>query len=148
MAVENSRLGRFTESFLQQSFASLPYGRPVIGTVGDFERLGRREVEAFFRRRYRPDRLTCALVGDVDPVVVRRLATQYFGAYTRPFPSPTNRGKGGVCGRRCGRSPPVCVCGCSIRERRPPLQRSGGLHVGSKIHLGVVRAEAEARLDV
>jgi hypothetical protein len=44
MAVENSRLGRFTESFLQATFPSLPYGRPVIGTVDDFERLGRREV--------------------------------------------------------------------------------------------------------
>lgn len=91
MAVENSRLGRFTESFLQQSFASLPYGRPVIGTVGDFERLGRREVEAFFRRRYRPDRLTCALVGDVDPVVVRRLATQYFGDWSPQPPTEAER---------------------------------------------------------
>lgn len=96
MAVENSRLGRFTEAFLQQSFASLPYGRPVIGTVGDFERLGRREVEDFFRRRYRPDRLTCALVGDVDPDVVRRLATQYFGAYLT-LPLSHNKGKA-VCG--------------------------------------------------
>jgi hypothetical protein len=117
MAVENSRLGRFTESFLQQSFASLPYGRPVIGTVGDFERLGRREVEEFFRHRYRPDRLTCALVGDVDPVVVRRLATQYFGAYLT-LPLSLLQLKGGVCERRCGR---VLQSMWSIRNHRRPI---------------------------
>ena len=74
MRVDNSPYGRFSEEFARVAFAGAPYGRPVIGYPGDLEALGRREVDAFFARHYRPDTLTCAVAGDVDPTTVQRLA--------------------------------------------------------------------------
>ena len=55
----------------QEGFAaramSNQYGRPVIGWADDVARLGRREVDAFFKRHYGPQSLTVTIVGDVDP---------------------------------------------------------------------------------
>eukprot|EP00850_Spirogloea_muscicola_P007519 SM000038S14332 [mRNA] locus=s38:296161:300636:+ [translate_table: standard] len=70
LRVDNAPLGRFLESFSRMAFPNSPYGRPVIGYPEDFEKIGRREVEAFFRQRYTPKALTCAVVGDVDPAEV------------------------------------------------------------------------------
>ena len=47
------------------------YGRPVIGWADDVARLGRREVDAFFKRHYGPQSLTVTIVGDVDPAQAR-----------------------------------------------------------------------------
>lgn len=74
LRVDNSPYGRFSEEFQHVAFPDQPYGRPVIGYPGDLEALGRREVDAFFRQHYRPDTLTCAVVGDVNPTQVQRLA--------------------------------------------------------------------------
>lgn len=71
MRVDNSRLGAFTERFLSEAFPDAPYGRPVIGEPGEFARLGRAEVEAFFLANYQPPALTCAVVGDVHPQQAR-----------------------------------------------------------------------------
>ncbi len=57
--------GRFQEAFAEAALAN-NYRRPVIGYAADVERLGRREVDAFFRRRYTPRSLTIAVVGDVS----------------------------------------------------------------------------------
>ena len=43
------------------------YGRPVIGWADDVARMGRREVDAFFKQHYGPQSLTVTIVGDVDP---------------------------------------------------------------------------------
>ncbi len=48
------------------------YGRPVIVWADDVARLGRREVDAFFKRHYGPKSLTVTIVGDVDPAQVLR----------------------------------------------------------------------------
>lgn len=47
------------------------YGRPVIGSAEDVERLGRREVDSFFKKYYGPQSLTVTIVGDVDPAQVQ-----------------------------------------------------------------------------
>ena len=46
------------------------YSRPVIGVAADVERLGRREVDGFFKKFYGPKSLTVTIVGDVDPAEV------------------------------------------------------------------------------
>ncbi|BFI30422.1 zinc protease [Marchantia polymorpha subsp. ruderalis] len=81
LRVDNTPFGRFTETFIGSAFPNQPYGRPVIGYPDDFERLGRREVSRFFQENYKPETLTCSVVGDVDPVQVEKFATRYFGSW-------------------------------------------------------------------
>jgi hypothetical protein len=57
------------EAFAARAMAN-NYGRPVIGLADDVARLGRREVDAFFKRHYGPNSLTVTIVGDVDPAQV------------------------------------------------------------------------------
>lgn len=47
------------------------YARPVIGWADDVERLGRREVDDFFKKYYGPQSLTVTIVGDVNPSQAR-----------------------------------------------------------------------------
>ena len=78
LRVDNSPLGAFQEEFAQRCLAN-NYRRPVIGYEADIQRLGRREVASFFAEHYGPAALTVAVVGDVRPSEVRRLADKYFG---------------------------------------------------------------------
>ncbi|CAI7814599.1 unnamed protein product, partial [Closterium sp. NIES-53] len=86
LRIDNTPYGRFTEAFAQRAFPNSPYGRPTIGYPSDFDRLGRKEVEAFFQQHYTPDKLTCAVVGDVSAAEVERLATKYFAPWQPIFP--------------------------------------------------------------
>eukprot|EP00850_Spirogloea_muscicola_P003544 SM000014S00332 [mRNA] locus=s14:767009:771792:- [translate_table: standard] len=110
LRVDNAPLGRFLQSFSRMAFPNSPYGRPVIGYPEDFEKIGRREVEAFFWQRYTPKALTCwgrgscggepasryATLIEVYPALsVERLARRYFGGWlpaigylTAPPPPP------------------------------------------------------------
>ncbi|KAL4448231.1 hypothetical protein ABPG75_005450 [Micractinium tetrahymenae] len=80
LRVDNSPLGPWSEQFALRSLAN-NYRRPVIGFPEDLDRIGRREVQAFFRRHYGPRSLTVAVAGDVRPEQVRRLAERYFGGW-------------------------------------------------------------------
>jgi predicted Zn-dependent peptidase len=51
--------------------------------MSDLETITRAEAEDFFKKYYSPSNLTIAVVGDVDPGHVRKLAQKYFG----PIPS-------------------------------------------------------------
>eukprot|EP00271_Cylindrocystis_brebissonii_P008732 TRINITY_DN23215_c0_g1_i1.p1 TRINITY_DN23215_c0_g1~~TRINITY_DN23215_c0_g1_i1.p1 ORF type:complete len:789 (-),score=93.95 TRINITY_DN23215_c0_g1_i1:254-2620(-) len=84
LRVDNAPLGRFSETFAEAAFPGRAYRRPVIGYPSDLERIGRREVESFFRERYTPRSLTCAVVGDVDAHEVERMALKYFGGWAAP----------------------------------------------------------------
>ncbi len=87
MRTENSPLGQMIEAFLQTAFTVHPYGRPVIGSTADIRNLTRPKVEKFFATYYVPNNLAIAVVGDVDPQEVKRLAEIYFGRY-QPGPTP------------------------------------------------------------
>ena len=65
MRVDDSPMGRFQESFAAQAMTN-NYRRPVIGYPTDLASLGRREVQSFFNQHYGPQRLSIAVVGDVQ----------------------------------------------------------------------------------
>jgi predicted Zn-dependent peptidase len=91
MRTENSPLGQMVEAFLQTAFTVHPYGRPVIGSTADIRNLTRPNVAKFFATYYVPNNLAIAVVGDVDPQEVKRLAEIYFGRYQPgPVPPVTN----------------------------------------------------------
>ncbi|NER01147.1 MAG: insulinase family protein, partial [Cyanothece sp. SIO2G6] len=65
-----------------------PYRRPVIGYAKDLDQMTRQQIREFFRTYYTPDRMTFAVVGDVDLATVKEMATTYFGRYPARSPSP------------------------------------------------------------
>jgi predicted Zn-dependent peptidase len=79
MRTENSPVGQMIEVFLAKAFVQHPYGRPVIGSVADLQRVTRPEVRAFFDKYYGPGQMTGVIVGDVDFEQVKTMADQYFG---------------------------------------------------------------------
>ncbi len=87
MRTDNSPVGRMIEAFLETAFEVHPYRQPVIGYEADLQNLRRPDVQAFFDTYYVPNNLTLAVVGDVNPKEVKRLAQLYFGRYpARPAP--------------------------------------------------------------
>ena len=89
LRTDNSPIGAMVEKFLETAFTASPYGRPIIGYVEDLENIERQDVMRFFDRYYAPSNLTMAVVGDVDPQDVIRLAELYFGRYpARPAAPP------------------------------------------------------------
>lgn len=81
LRTDNSPIGKMTEVFLETAFPEHPYGRPIIGYEDDIRNLTRADIQEFFETYYTPRHITVAVVGDVDPDEVRRLATIYFGRY-------------------------------------------------------------------
>jgi predicted Zn-dependent peptidase len=81
MRVENSPVGLMVEKFMDTAFKVHPYRRPVIGYDEDIRNLTPENVRKFFENYYVPSNLTIAIVGDVDPDEVKRLAKIYFGRY-------------------------------------------------------------------
>ncbi|MBE9197958.1 MULTISPECIES: pitrilysin family protein [unclassified Nodularia (in: cyanobacteria)] len=81
MRVDNSPIGMMIENFIATAFTVHPYKRPVIGYEEDIRNLTPENVQNFFDAYYVPSNLTIAVVGDVDPAEVKRLAKIYFGRY-------------------------------------------------------------------
>ncbi|MBD2292471.1 insulinase family protein [Anabaena sphaerica FACHB-251] len=81
MRVDNSPVGSMVEKFNDTAFTVHPYRRPVIGYDEDIRNLTPANVKQFFDNYYVPSNLTIAVVGDVNPDEVKRLAQTYFGRY-------------------------------------------------------------------
>ncbi|MBW4520703.1 MAG: insulinase family protein [Scytolyngbya sp. HA4215-MV1] len=87
LRTDNSPIGKMIEVFLDKAFQKHPYRRPVIGYMQDIRNLSRSDVKAFFEKYYIPSKLTIAVVGDVEPENVKRLAKLYFSRYkAKPTP--------------------------------------------------------------
>jgi predicted Zn-dependent peptidase len=87
MRTESSPDGKLFEQMLATAISAHPYREPTVGWASDIENLRAADAEAFFRTYYVPSNLTIAIVGDVDPVKMKALATQYFGRLPkRPMP--------------------------------------------------------------
>ncbi|MBW4560382.1 MAG: insulinase family protein [Mojavia pulchra JT2-VF2] len=85
LRVENSPIGLMVEKFIDTAFKVHPYRRPVIGYDEDIRNLTPEDVQKFFDTYYAPSNLTIAIVGDVNPTEVKRLAQTYFGRFkSRP----------------------------------------------------------------
>ncbi|MBI3695707.1 MAG: insulinase family protein [Acidobacteria bacterium] len=89
MRTESNPVGKLVEVFLSEAFVAHPYGQPPVGWASDVENLGATEAERFFQTYYVPANLTIAIVGDVTPKEIRRLAETYFGRLAKkPLPPP------------------------------------------------------------
>ena len=81
LRTDNDPTGKMIEKFLDTAYTTHPYKRPVIGYQEDIENLSREDVQEFFDAYYAPNNLTIAIVGDVYPDEVERLAKIYFGRF-------------------------------------------------------------------
>jgi predicted Zn-dependent peptidase len=87
LRIENSPVGLMVEKFIDTAFKVHPYRRPVIGYDEDIRNLSPTDVQQFFDTYYVPNNLTIAIVGDVNPEQVKKLAQIYFGRYpAKPKP--------------------------------------------------------------
>ncbi len=81
LRVDNSPIGMMIEKFIETAFTTHPYQRPVVGYEQDIRNLTPKDLRDFFDVHYVPSNLTIAVVGDVNPTEVKRLAQIYFGRY-------------------------------------------------------------------
>lgn len=89
LSTESQPIGRLMEEFMAIAYKAHPYGEPIIGHMSDIRTLTRAEGETFFKKYYGPSNLTIAMVGNVDPKEIRRLAEIYFSRITSgPKPDP------------------------------------------------------------
>ncbi|WP_044259221.1 M16 family metallopeptidase [Richelia intracellularis] len=81
LRVDNSPIGQMLEKFIGTAYTLHPYRRPVIGYNQDIRNLTRKDIKDFFVTHYIPEKITIAIVGDVNPNSVKELAKVYFGRY-------------------------------------------------------------------
>lgn len=78
LRVESQPIGKLVEEFLSVAYKAHPYGISGVGHMSDLQNITREQAEEFFQQYYVPNNLTIAVVGDVDPGEVQRLAEAYF----------------------------------------------------------------------
>jgi len=101
LGVESQPVGRLLEEFMAIAYKAHPYGDEVVGHMSDLETMTRAEAEDFFRKYYSPSNLTIAIVGDVDPQQIRKLAQEYFaGIASGPKPDPVETAEPPQLGER------------------------------------------------
>jgi predicted Zn-dependent peptidase len=88
MRTDNSPIGKMIEQFLEVALPDHPYGRPVIGSEADIRNLSRQDIQQFYQTYYTPNHIVAAIVGDVDPIVVKQMAQAYFGRFQRRSSAP------------------------------------------------------------
>ncbi len=84
MRVDNDPDGRLYEALLGVAFTKSPYRFPTIGTQEAILRLTRKDLEAFYKKYYRPERMIGVLVGKLDPDKTKKLLEETFGKISFP----------------------------------------------------------------
>lgn len=79
MRYENDPEGKLYENLLATAFTTHPYRQPVIGYEEDLRRLKASDLAAFHRQYYTANRMSLAIVGDVDPEGDLPIIERYFG---------------------------------------------------------------------
>lgn len=71
------------ENLWAAAYTAHPYHNPTIGWMDDLEKLTRTDAEEFYSKFYVPNNATLAVVGDVRPEEVIRLAEKYFSGWKK-----------------------------------------------------------------
>lgn len=88
--LESSPTGRMIYAeYPGLAFNSHPYGQPIIGEMNEIQNYNRDDMLEHFRSHYVPSNMAVAIVGDVEPDEVYRLAKKYFSPLEdNPKPPP------------------------------------------------------------
>lgn len=79
---------RLYDALCLHAYAAHPYRTPIIGFKSDVERMTRRDLESFFRSRYRPERAVAVIVGAIEPEAAFRAVAGAFGSWRAGGPPP------------------------------------------------------------
>lgn len=97
---DSNPFGRLLEEFAATAYSAHPYKNPVVGWPSDIRNTTIQDTWDYHEQFYAPSSFTVAIVGDVDPAEMRRLAEKYFNPmeYRDPAPEllveePTQRGE-------------------------------------------------------
>lgn len=97
---DSNPFGRLIEEFAATAYSAHPYKNPVVGWPSDIRNTTIQDTWEYHERFYAPSSFTVAIVGDVDPAEMKRLAEKYFSPmeYRDPAPEllveePTQRGE-------------------------------------------------------
>jgi len=100
LRTDNDISGMLDESLYATAFMASPYRWPVVGWMGDLNRLQRSELVDYFRTYYAPNNCILVLTGDFDSAPALALIQKYFGdipSQTPPKPpidsEPDQRGE-------------------------------------------------------
>jgi predicted Zn-dependent peptidase len=92
------------QELLRQLYPTSPYGRPVDGYPDSLDKIGRKELSAFYHDHYVQNNMVIAVAGNIDPQAATEQARKLFGQIPfRPLP-PTPAGQAG--GRPAGAGRP------------------------------------------
>lgn len=68
-----------SELLTTTALSAHPYRYPIVGWMDDLKSFTKTDAEVFYRKFYVPNNATLAIVGDVKPAEVIKLAEKYFG---------------------------------------------------------------------
>ncbi|PIE35074.1 peptidase M16 [candidate division KSB3 bacterium] len=91
MRTDASPIGTLVEQFIGTAFIAHPYGFPGIGWASDIQNITVAQLMKFYETYYTPANMTVAIVGDIQPDEVIRLAEKYFGQLPTGEPAPKIR---------------------------------------------------------
>jgi predicted Zn-dependent peptidase len=83
MRYDNRPVGRYWERLNALFFMANPYRNPTIGWASDIPAYSRAKLEKHVNRYYTPDNAVLVLVGNIDPVAVKKEVERYFGTIPR-----------------------------------------------------------------
>jgi predicted Zn-dependent peptidase len=66
------------EEFAAALFGDTPLGRPVLGSIETISGISRKSINAFYRRKYRPESMVIAAAGNLDHATVVRQVRAVF----------------------------------------------------------------------
>jgi len=116
LGLETQPIGKLLEDFEAAAFKAHPYHHEVVGHMSDLQHIRHQDVNEYFKKFYSPSNLTAAIVGDVDPQEVFKLAELYFGRIpSGPRPEPLRTREPEQWGERrttvTAQSQPVLIVG-------------------------------------
>jgi len=89
LRVDNDISGMLDEHLYATAFVASPYHWPVLGWMGDLERMQRPDLVDYFRPYYAPDNCILVLTGDFESKSALGLIQKYFGSIpAQPPPQP------------------------------------------------------------
>jgi predicted Zn-dependent peptidase len=80
LRTDNDIAGMLDEQLYAGAFLASPYRWPVVGWMGDLNRITREEMAEYFRTHYAPNNCILVLTGDFDTKTALAQIEQYFGA--------------------------------------------------------------------
>lgn len=85
---ENNPAAILSEYVSASLYLNYPYRRPIVGWDREIRNLGRQDIQAFYRRWYRPDNAVLVVAGDITAAKLKPLAERTYGRIPRPSGPP------------------------------------------------------------